>query len=98
MREPLYVLDVASRPVGQLVGGRYDVSVECPVCKRPGVLHREARKSGVLFREYAHRISIDLDQKNEPVARASEICIETIVPKRPGDPSRGPKTGPTGAK
>lgn len=95
MREPLYVLNIASRPLGQLIGGKYDVSIECPVCKRPAVLHRSGRRAGtgVLFKEYAHRISIDLNEHNEPVARASEICIAI-----PRDPSREPKSGGRGSK
>lgn len=71
---PLYALDIAGCPLGQLVGGKYGQSVECPVCARPAVLYRKSRERGAFFTEYAHRICLDLDPHNEAVMRASEIC------------------------
>lgn len=79
--------DVASRPVGSHWGGKFGVSVECPLCHRPALRYRETRTQGVFFTEYAHRFALSLDQKNEPVCTASEIC------RKPSDPSPKAKKG-----
>lgn len=74
MPQPVFTIDVASRPVGQLYGGRHGQSIECPICKRPALVYKRGRTAGVFWIEYAHRLAFDLDSHNEPVMHASEIC------------------------
>jgi hypothetical protein len=79
--QPVFTINVATRPLGQLFGGKQGQSVECPVCSRPAVLFKSGRTAGVFWTEYAHQLSFDLDSHNEPVMHASEIC------RRQDDPS-----------
>lgn len=70
----LYAIDVASRPLGRQYGGKCGVSIACPICGRPALVHKKGRTQGVFWTDYAHRLSFDLDGHNEPQMHASEIC------------------------
>lgn len=87
MSAPLYTIDIAARPVGQHYGGKHAVSVACPVCGKPALIHKKGFAGGAAWTDYAHRISIDLDHKNEAQAIASQVC------RAAGDPSRKRKRG-----
>lgn len=70
----LHAVDVSLRPLGQHYGGKYGASIPCPVCQRPALKYKTGRAEGVPWTDYAHRLSFDLDSKNEPRLTASEIC------------------------
>lgn len=70
-----YRQDFRRKPVGQLVGGKYGVIIECPKCGEGCVKLGTKVVQGTEQTQYCHCIEFYLDLKNNPVPEYSGLCV-----------------------
>lgn len=71
-------VDITSKPVGSFFGGKRgsDISIQCPVCSKPGLLVKTTNRGGQRTRHIAHGFLLKLNTKHEPECQWDEPCVE----------------------
>lgn len=69
--------NIESRPAGSFWGGKYGLSMSCPVCGKPALRLKTSYVKGDRVVQYAHRVTLELDRKNEPQVDFGTPCVQT---------------------